>query len=109
MIFVLTPITLFPINKGPPEFPGFKATSTWICLTSFPKSIRGPFRKALTTPLVIEKSKPLGCPIAFAEAPACIFGKFQNCTGGPFLLTFINARSVSSLIFIILPVNSSPL
>ena len=55
------------LNSGPPELPGFTATSVWMNGTNPSSGSERPL--ALTTPAVTEFSKPNGEPIASTQSP----------------------------------------
>ena len=68
----LTPITSpCRLSSGPPELPGFTATSVWMKGTYISSGSERPF--ALTMPAVMVLAKPKGEPIAATQSPGSSF------------------------------------
>ncbi len=80
------------LNSGPPELPGFTATSVWMKGTSSSSGSERPL--ALTTPAVTEFSKPNGEPIASTHSPTRKVLLLPSTTTGR-LLALILSTAIS--------------
>ena len=82
------------LKSGPPELPGFTATSVWRNGTyPSPGSERA---RAETTPAVALFSNPKGAPMARTHSPTCVRAASPIFTvGSPWASTFRTATSVS--------------
>ena len=81
------------LKSGPPELPGFTATSVWMNGTYVSSGRLRPF--ALTMPAVTEFSKPNGEPMATTHSPtASDFGSPRVTTGRSVASIFRTATSL---------------
>ena len=74
------------LNSGPPEFPGFTATSVWMNGTGLPPPTERDV--VLTIPAVAVLSRPKGEPMASTHSPVLRFA------GSPILTTGRSAASI---------------
>ena len=81
------------LNSGPPELPGFTATSVWMKGTKVSSGSALPL--ALTTPALTLFSKPNGEPMASTHSPTRKSCALPNLTtGSPLASIFSTATSV---------------
>lgn len=76
------------LNSGPPELPGFTATSVWMKGTRLSSGNERPL--ALTTPAVTLFSKPKGEPMASTHSPTCRSRVLPRRTVGRFLASILS-------------------
>ena len=95
------------LKSGPPELPGFTATSVWMKLTKRDSWPPSPRPVELTTPAVTLFSKPNGEPIANTHSPGrSFFGSPRRTEGNPLASMRSTATSVASSRPISLALNS---
>jgi hypothetical protein len=93
------------LNSGPPELPGFTATSVWMKGTALSSGSERPL--ALTTPAVTVFSKPKGAPMASTHSPTRRLSVLPSVTTGRLAaLIFSTAMSVLGSVPSTLALNS---